>query len=480
MYDVIIVGGVPAGLSAALVLGRCLRKVLVCDSGNPRNASSQPLNAVNYPFAKTIGASNLKMLMLCNTKQLRFFRTAYDCAPDRSNVDGSVVIGVSNKAAVSASKLFTNTIANMVALRASFRGISRRYKNNLYAFCLGFILHKLPELVERPTVMQAFLRLAQALVGGLTDTRQILQGNRLIVGFCYDAVADRVINIFNRTLFLPTKPFQGLTRILSRGRFALVCLRLQRLSHLVSPQSVGIQIASAELSAIREAGNGTDAQIHPKHTARVRSGFTLFFNLDVQVIAEWFLNQLSRSRFLFCQCLALVVTNLQSELFPLVKQGKASNHQIGVERKDTTIKVRTGWLKAAVALLFLLKGNCHTGNGPDGKVSRKAKLTPNVGIASLVQGELFDLTVGTGIVSHKVASIHKSFQRSLEVLSLQLTVFQFAGYGTNDLHTCNLKKVSSLSKSIFSFNLSTVTRPGREPRFLRLAKAEAVSTAQSL
>jgi thioredoxin reductase len=43
-YDTIIVGGGPAGLSAALVLGRCLRRVLVCDSGRYRNERSRALH----------------------------------------------------------------------------------------------------------------------------------------------------------------------------------------------------------------------------------------------------------------------------------------------------------------------------------------------------------------------------------------------------------------------------------------------------
>jgi thioredoxin reductase len=44
-YDVLIAGAGPAGLSAALILGRACRSVLVCDTGTPRSWASKHLYA---------------------------------------------------------------------------------------------------------------------------------------------------------------------------------------------------------------------------------------------------------------------------------------------------------------------------------------------------------------------------------------------------------------------------------------------------
>lgn len=44
VLDVLIVGGGPAGLNAALILGRACRRVMVIDSGSPRNQDAQRMN----------------------------------------------------------------------------------------------------------------------------------------------------------------------------------------------------------------------------------------------------------------------------------------------------------------------------------------------------------------------------------------------------------------------------------------------------
>src|ERR1044072_4199573 len=70
VFDVIIVGGGPAGLSAALVLGRCRRRVLVCDAGAPRNSSSRHLHG----FLTRDGINPMELLSI-GRDQLRPYET---------------------------------------------------------------------------------------------------------------------------------------------------------------------------------------------------------------------------------------------------------------------------------------------------------------------------------------------------------------------------------------------------------------------
>ena len=70
MYDVIIVGGGPAGLSAALILGRCRRKVLVCDSGTYRNRWSKAMHG----FLSRDGIAPAELLQI-GREQLEPYKT---------------------------------------------------------------------------------------------------------------------------------------------------------------------------------------------------------------------------------------------------------------------------------------------------------------------------------------------------------------------------------------------------------------------
>jgi len=59
-YDAIVVGGGPAGLSAAEILGRSCRSVLVLDDGRPRNAASYRLSG----FLSRDGTSPQQLLAI--------------------------------------------------------------------------------------------------------------------------------------------------------------------------------------------------------------------------------------------------------------------------------------------------------------------------------------------------------------------------------------------------------------------------------
>jgi thioredoxin reductase len=75
MFDVIIVGGGPAGLSAATILGRCRRSVLLCDDGRYRNEGSRGVHG----FLSRDGIHPAELRRI-GREQLERYGVEYRCA----------------------------------------------------------------------------------------------------------------------------------------------------------------------------------------------------------------------------------------------------------------------------------------------------------------------------------------------------------------------------------------------------------------
>jgi thioredoxin reductase len=76
VLDVMIAGGGPAGLSAALMLGRCRRRVMLCDTGAPRNAASQALHG----YLTRDGIAPLELLRIARDELRQYDIVTRDAA----------------------------------------------------------------------------------------------------------------------------------------------------------------------------------------------------------------------------------------------------------------------------------------------------------------------------------------------------------------------------------------------------------------
>lgn len=83
-YDALIVGAGPAGLSAALILGRSRRRVLVLDSGRPRNAASSAMHG----FLSRDGISPAAFLTASRDQIKRYETVAFRAAFVRDIIPG--------------------------------------------------------------------------------------------------------------------------------------------------------------------------------------------------------------------------------------------------------------------------------------------------------------------------------------------------------------------------------------------------------
>lgn len=131
-YDVVVIGGGAAGLSAALVLGRARRRVLVVDAGEPRNAPAARM----YGFLSRDGTPPADLLAEGRREVLRY---GVELVDDRvAAADRDLTVHLASGATVTARRILIAT--GVTDELPSIRGAQERWGRDLLhcPYCHGW------------------------------------------------------------------------------------------------------------------------------------------------------------------------------------------------------------------------------------------------------------------------------------------------------------------------------------------------------
>jgi thioredoxin reductase len=140
-YDVVVVGGGAAGLSAALVLGRSRRSVLVIDAGEPRNAPAEHMH--NY-----LGREGAKPTELLEIGREEVGRYGVEVRRGRvtsaARTGGGFAVGLEDGSWVAARRLVLAT--GVVDVLPEVPGLEERFGRDVLhcPYCHGWEVADLP------------------------------------------------------------------------------------------------------------------------------------------------------------------------------------------------------------------------------------------------------------------------------------------------------------------------------------------------
>ena len=142
MFDVIIIGAGPAGLTAGIILGRCRRKVLICDSGSYRNSRSKGLHF----FLTREGIAPSEFLRLGREELKKYPTVEYrnGTVLDAKCIDSGFEIHLKNEGTEQTRKLLLAT--GIKDLLPEIPGVKEYYGKSIFhcPYCDGWEVRDYP------------------------------------------------------------------------------------------------------------------------------------------------------------------------------------------------------------------------------------------------------------------------------------------------------------------------------------------------
>lgn len=136
LFDVIIIGGGPAGLNAAVVLGRCNRKVLLFDHGKQRNRYSHGMH--NFLTRDDISPAEFLKISHKELKKYAVKIKRIEIKHAKKNVDEIFVVKDCNENVYQSKKLILAT--GLTDRLPEVKGINKFYGKSIYhcPYCDGW------------------------------------------------------------------------------------------------------------------------------------------------------------------------------------------------------------------------------------------------------------------------------------------------------------------------------------------------------